>query len=105
MALLSTLAADGRAERLFTPVVIDRSGTTTTRAVGRAVKDESYMAAPSRTPAPSPSAEHPWGSSLQFYHSVLEMPSSKGEVGQHHSSWTEAGAFISLATSMDRGKT
>ena len=97
VAMLSAVTAAGGAARLFTPASVDRNGTTMVRTVGRAVKD----------PTPVLVAEHPWERSLQFFHSVLEIPAGEGvgEVWLYYSSWTEEGAFISLAKSTDHGKT
>ena len=91
-------AADAdRADRgvfLFTPDLVDAGGTTMARRVGRLAKD----------PAPVITAEHPWETSLFFYHSMIHPPDKPGEIWMYYSTETAHGCFLCLARSSDDGR-
>jgi len=46
--------------------------------------------------------EHPWELSLFFYHSVISVGA---EVWIYYASWTDQGAYVCLAKSLDGGRT
>jgi hypothetical protein len=62
------------------------------RTVGRVAKDTRPVLVP----------EEPWEQTLFFYHSIIEV---RDEVWLYYASWTDQGAFVCLATSLDGGRT
>ena len=84
-------AADGDNVFLFTPDLVQE--TTMARRVGRLTKDT----------APVITAEHPWESSMFFYHSLIHPVDTPGEIWMYYSTETEHGCFLCLARSSDDG--
>jgi hypothetical protein len=63
------------------------------RHVGRLVKDT----------APVITSEHPWESSMFFYHSMIHPVDEPGEIWLYYSTETTHGCFLCLARSSDDG--